>query len=145
MTDAWTPIDDPTVLQQLNQSPNWAPVDPRTAKFLDQTGGWSLTNSPFGGFLRGLRDPIDQGAALLTHGLAAIAPESLQPWAQGQIQNVEGVNRGAERDYNENWRGGTPPGFDIGRFAGNIASTAPLAYAMPGAAAASLPARMLSG
>jgi hypothetical protein len=41
--------------------------------------------------------------------------------------------------------GGTEPGFDVGRTAGNMIATAPVAYAMPGAAAESLWGRMLSG
>jgi hypothetical protein len=140
-----TPVTDPTLLQQLERQPSLTPVDPTTAKFLEQAGGWSLTNSPIGGFLRGLRDPIDQGAALLTHGISAIAPQALQPWAQAQQRNVEDINRNAERDYTENWRGGAPPGFDVSRLAGNVAATAPIAFAMPGAAAASMPARIASG
>lgn len=102
-------------------------------------------NSPLGGFARGLMDIPDQGAALVARGLQAIAPESLQPFAQQQVASVAAANKASENDYNQNWRQGAPPSFDIGRLAGNIALTAPLAAAVPGSAAAGLLPRMIAG
>src|SRR5687768_16875298 len=52
-----------------------------------------LKAGPLGGLVRGMRDPIDQGAALLTRGLQAVAPESLQPFAQRQVASVADTNR----------------------------------------------------
>lgn len=108
---------------------------------------WSLLNSPLGGALRGLRDPIDAGAQLLAHGLVSASPagSSLEGWAKKQLQTVNDVNRGAEQDYSQNWRQGAPPGFDASRIAGNIAAMLPMGYAVPGALAPSLGARMASG
>lgn len=102
-----------------------------------------------GGVVRGMRDVPDAGAQLVTRGMEAganyIAPDSgFSQWATGQRQNVEGINREAEREYQEEWRGGDT-GFDAPRLAGNVLATAPLAYAMPGATAAGLGARVASG
>lgn len=104
-----------------------------------------MLRSALGGVVRGARDVVDQGAALAARGFQAIAPEALQPFAQRQVANVAETNRAAEQDYIQNWQRGAPPSFDIGRLAGNIALTAPLASAIPGAAAASLGPRMIAG
>lgn len=92
----------------------------RTPDFLD---------SPVGGFIRGARDIVDGGAQLLTRGLEAIAPEgsAFEQYMRQERQRVEGINKEAERDYQENWRGGDMEGIDWGRLAGNIAATGPVA------------------
>ena len=108
------------------------------------TGG-TLLAGPIGGFIRGARDPVDQGAALLVRGLQAIAPEGLQPFAQQQVADVAAANRAGEQDYRQNWQQGAPPSFDVGRLAGNVAMTAPLVSSIPGSAAAGLFPRMLAG
>lgn len=104
-------------------------------------------NSPIGGVLRGLRDPIDAGAQLLTRGIEAIAPAGspLESMMRKERENVEAINKAAETDYRENWRRGEDPGLDIGRVAGNIAGAVPLAAFVPGMSAATLPARMAAG
>lgn len=88
-----------------------------------------LKNSPVGGLIRGIRDPIDAGAQLLTRGLEAIAPagSGFEQWAQAERKKVEGINQGAEQDYQQNWRQGQMQGIDTGRIAGNVAATLPLA------------------
>jgi hypothetical protein len=98
------------------------------------------------GVMRGARDPIDAGAQMLTRGLEDLAPEGswFQQYMQGERKRVEDINRGAEKDYMQNW-GGAAPEAGYGRMAGNVMATAPIAAAMPGASAASLPARMASG
>jgi len=113
-------------------------------------GGWR--DSFAGGTVRGLRDIPDGGAQLLTRGIEALGSAvdpvmgtNVENWAQGQRQNVEAINQGAEQDYQQNWRQGQAPGFDAGRLVGNVAATLPVGYAAPGALAASLPARMASG
>lgn len=99
------------------------------------------------GIVRGVRDPIDAGAQLLTRGLEAIAPagSGMERFMRGERERVEGINQAAEQDYRQNWRGGEDPGLDVGRLVGNVAATAPIAYAMPGAAAPGLAARAASG
>lgn len=94
-----------------------------------------LKNSPVGGLIRGLRDPIDAGAQLLTRGLEVVAPagSSFEQWAQNERKKVEGINTEAERDYQQNWRQGQMQGLDAGRIAGNIVATAPL-VTVPGLA-----------
>lgn len=96
-----------------------------------------LLNSPIGGFLRGMRDPIDAGAQMLTRGLESVAPagSDFEKYMQQQRQNIEGINQQAEQDYKQNWRQGEDTGLDVGRIAGNIAGTLPVAAAVPGAAA----------
>jgi hypothetical protein len=100
------------------------------------------------GVIRGLRDIPDAGAQLLTRGLEAIAPagSDLEKWAKGQRENVEAINRGAEADYQKNYRPeGTENIPDVGRIGGNMIGAGPVAAAVPGVAAASLPIRMLAG
>lgn len=106
-----------------------------------------VANSPVGGILRGLRDIPDAGAQLLTRGLESVAPagSDFERFMQQQRQNVEGINREAERDYKENWRQGQAPELDIGRIAGNVVGSLPAAAMVPGISAATLPARMASG
>ena len=85
-------------------------------------------DSTLGGVVRGLRDIPDAGAQLLTRGLEAVAPEgsNFEKWAREQRESVEGINRGAEVDYMQNWRGGKDVGFDGGRLTGNVLATLPL-------------------
>ena len=168
-----TPITDPALIQQLDAAPAPAALptgmtaaDPATAAALDamatpasqapitwqdrlnsvlgnQAAGQkvmgaetsALRNSSLGGVAMGLRDPIDQGAAMLSKLIGSPAQQAATAQA----------NKAAETNYEQNWRQGQPPGFDGGRLLGNMLATAPLAYAMPGAGAAGLGARMLSG
>lgn len=106
-------------------------------------GGWR--DSPVGGFVRGLRDLPDAGAQLLTRGLEAVAPagSGMEEWARGERERVEAINKAAEQEYQQ-WRGGDP-GFDVGRIAGNVAATAPVAAVMPGGAATSFMGRVGAG
>ena len=107
----------------------------------------ALRSGPLGGIARGLRDPLDQGAALLTHAITSIAPAGswLAKFGQGQQQNVAAANAAGEKDYAENWRNGQVPATDWSRMIGEAVATAPLAYAMPGAGAAGLLPRIASG
>lgn len=148
-----TPVTDPAVLQQLNGAP-LQPVDQNTAAQLNQLqmqsgspdlGG--MMDSPVGGFVRGLRDVVDQGAAMATNAVGSLAPSgsALSKWAQNEKNYVADINKNAEQDYEQNWREGKPPSFDVGRLAGNVAGTAPIAALVPGGAAAGLGARMAAG
>jgi len=119
-----------------------ADIDPE----MQRVAFGDVLNTPLGGFVRGLRDPVDAGAQLLTRGLEAIAPEGpIRDWATGQRENVEGINKLAETDYTQNWRQGAPPSVDVGRLAGNIVGTAPVVAAIPGAGAATMLPRIASG
>ena len=88
--------------------------------------------------LRGVRDPIDAGAQMLVRGANAIglAPDS-------EVARVDQINREAEQDYQQNWRGGAT-GFDGARLAGQVVGTLPLAAAMP-AGGATLAGRTAMG
>ena len=99
-------------------------------------GFWTRT-------LRGVRDLVDAGAQMLVRGVEVAIPDSwttLDQWAKGEVAKVEGINRDAERDYQENWRGGDT-GFDGARLLGNIVATAPLAALVPSGAGLGLAAR----
>jgi len=98
------------------------------------------------GFLHGARDVPAGGAQLLTEGLHELAPKGswFENYIQGQRELVNRLNRESEEGYQKAWRQGQE-GPDVGRFAGNVAATAPIAAVMPGAGAASLPIRMASG
>lgn len=104
----------------------------------------NIKDSWVGGAVRGLRDPIDAGAQLVTRGLEAVAPSgsSFEKFMREQREDVERVNKEAEQDYTQNWRRGANVGMDIGRIGGNIAATALLPVGQVGTAA-SMPGRAL--
>jgi len=81
-----------------------------------------LLNSPVGGIIRGIRDIPDAGAELLLSGLNAISPSgtSMDSFTKKELDRVRGINKSAEFDYKQNWRGGEDVGFDGGRLTGNI-------------------------
>lgn len=87
-----------------------------------------VKDSWVGGLVRGIRDPIDAGAQLVTRGLEAVAPagSGFEAWARQQREEVEGINRTAEEDYRQNWRRGQDVGMDWGRIGGNAIATLPL-------------------
>lgn len=104
-----------------------------------------VLDSPIGGIIRGLRDPLDATAQLASRGVEsltnAIAPNSsVAEWARNERKRVEEINREAENTYQQNWRRGKMEGVDGGRIVGNIASTLPLAIAAPITAEATVPA-----
>jgi hypothetical protein len=104
------------------------------------------------GFMRGVRDPIDAGAEMLTHGLSDLtdvpqaAKGSLNPLSfmrlhdffAGQAQNVDATDKAAEAAYDK-----TNPGLagKGGRVLGNLITTLPLAGELP----ATLPRAVLTG
>ena len=79
-------------------------------------------------FAYGLRKPIDAGAQLLARGVQAVAPSgsSLEDWAKGQTKSVEDINQAAAASADAQ-RIGMPNAEDAARFAGQAATTAPLA------------------
>lgn len=87
-----------------------------------------LRDSWLGGVLRGLRDPIDEGALLLTRGVEGLAPagSAFEAWAKSERQRVEAINKAAEEDYQTEWRRGQmdPRDTDYGRLGGNVLATA---------------------
>lgn len=136
------PLAEPDLAQRSGDQ-----VGGTLATDLSNPGARAVLNSPIGGVIRGLRDPIDAGAQLLTRGLQAAAPagSQLENWAKTQAENVENVNQGAEKDYRENWRGGEPPGLDAGRLAGNVAAGGALSSLIPGVAVTTMGGRLLAG
>lgn len=111
---------DPAVVKKSGQyKPGMfkdAITDPNsfTAKVMD---------SPLGGIIRGVRDPVDAGAQLVTRGLEKLGLQS-----KSDVALVELINKVAEADYQQNWRHGENINPDTGegkfewpRLAGNIA------------------------
>lgn len=94
-----------------------------------------LKGSAFGGAVRGVRDVVDEGALLAARALEGLAPSgtAVGDWAKAQRQNVEAINKEAEREYSQEWRQGRsrPDQPDVGRVAGNLATVA-----LPGTAVA---------
>lgn len=113
------------------------------AKSQLESGGWR--DSVMGGFLRGLRDVPDAGAQLLTRALEGLMPagSSAEKFMQEQRKSVEGINRRAEQEYQQQWRQGQMAGkTDFGRMAGQIAATAiPATKAVQAAGALTSPVR----
>lgn len=95
------------------------------------------------GFVHGLRDVPAGGAQLLTSGLEELAPKDswFENYMREQRGKVNAMNVASEAEYEKN----KGPSSDVGRVAGNVAATAPIAAAMPGATAANLGVRALSG
>jgi hypothetical protein len=85
------------------------------------------------GVVRGMRDPIDAGAQLLTRGLEALSPAgtSADSFMKGERQNVEQINKTVEHQYQQQRGQAGLSGFDPGRLIGNVAGTAPLATLAP--------------
>jgi len=93
---------------------------------LPDTQGGDMRDSFAGGVIRGLRDLPDAGAQMLTRGIEAISPANtaMERWAQEQVKMVENINRGAESDYQQNWRNGQMAGnVDLGRMTGQVAGS----------------------
>jgi hypothetical protein len=92
---------------------------------------------------RGLTSIQDAGTQLLGRALVSVAPEGseLEKWAKGQLGGVEGRAQRREQKYQAE----KGPGSEVGRIAGGVAGTAPLAFMMPGAAATGLLPSMASG
>lgn len=101
------------------------------------TIGDKVLNSGVGGFVRGLRDPIDAGAQLAVRGLNSLPFVDMNE----SVKNVEDINRRAEEDYKQNWRQGQDTGMDWGRILGNVLASSVLTRGAgaPQAALQSLP------
>lgn len=110
----------------------------------------SALNSSFGGFLRGMRDPLDAGAQLLQRSMPDSVVGAIDSFGNkladlglpvtrtdhvGGGKTVDDIVRAAESDYRQGWRQGQDVGADWGRLAGNIVATAPLLPSGVGAAA----------
>lgn len=120
------------------------------------------------GFMRGLLDPIDGGAQLLTHilpegvvedgnrlnnwladkgvPLAKIPENNLSALVTGQKGGLDVLLQQQEQEYQAARKAAGETGFDAGRFAGNLLSpaTAAMAYVAPMGAATTM-GRALQG
>jgi hypothetical protein len=112
----------------LKMLPASAPAYKTTPAMVPPAGSTpysGLKGSAFGGAVRGARDVIDEGALLAARALEGLAPSdtAIGDWAKGQRQNVEAINREAEREYSQEWRGGKqrPDQADVGRVLGGLA------------------------
>jgi hypothetical protein len=120
--------------------PAAAPEAPSFARRLAQSAGINppanleaQTDVYQRGVVRGMRDPIDAGAQLLTRGLESLAPAgtSADTFMKGERQNVEQINKTVEDQYQQQRGQAGMSGFDPGRLIGNVAGTAPLAALAP--------------
>lgn len=94
-----------------------------------------------GRVLQGMRDPIDEAAALLPKGLQAItslggyAPNPVSKFFGSEAQRVQDINRANEAQYQAARQATGETGMDVSRFAGNVVSpvNAAVAARVPGA------------
>lgn len=93
----------------------------------------------------GIREPVDAAAQMLERGAQRFGVDTKAINAKVGMPSADQAYQKAEENYRSTFDNGQKPSFDPLRMAGNVIGTAPIAYAMPGAAAASLPARMASG
>lgn len=80
------------------------------------------------GVFRGMRDPIDAGAQLLTRA-GELLPGGAGRFFTGEREKVEDINRTAERQFQQ--EAGGIEGSGLGRGIGNVIATAPLATLAP--------------
>jgi hypothetical protein len=78
------------------------------------------------GVLRGMRDPVDAGAQLLTRA-GELLPGAGGRFFAGERQRVEDINRTGEAQFQQ--EAGQIEGSGLGRGIGNVIATAPLAVA----------------
>jgi len=104
-----------------------------------------------GRFLQGLRDPIDQAAAMLPKGLEAVTsgfgtvPNPVSKFFGGEAGRVQDINKANEQAYQQAKQATGTSGIDAARFVGNVASPANLAIASKLPVAATLGQKMLQG
>ena len=110
---------------QEMQAPVRGPATPRQ-EIVASTGGRVL---------QGMRDPIDEAAALLPKGLQAItslggyAPNPVSEFLGSEAGRVQGINKANEADYQAAKQATGFEGSDVSRFAGNVLSPANVAIA----------------
>lgn len=85
---------------------------PKNESFMDKVKG-----SVVGGAFMGVRDALDGGAQLLARGANAIglAPDS-------EVARVDGIVKGANKEYDQRRRAAGRDGFDAARLGGGLAS-----------------------
>lgn len=98
------------------------------------------------GVVQGLKDLPEGAGQFVTHGIRDLSPEgsSIGNVASSGADYFDKTIKDQQADYVKSI-GGKEPSFDVGRTIGNMAVGAPVAYAMPGALAEGLGARVLSG
>jgi hypothetical protein len=107
------------------QTPASGPATPRQ-QILASTGGRMV---------QGMRDPIDEAAALLPKGLQAVtslggyAPNPISEFLGSEASRVQGINKANEADYKAAKQATGFEGADVARFTGNVLSPANLAVA----------------
>jgi len=104
-----------------------------------------------GRVLQGMRDPIDQAAAMLPKGLEAItslggyAPNPVSKFLGEQASDVQNLNKQNETDYQTARQATGSQGVDVSRFIGNVASPVNLAAALRVAPALTTGAKIAQG
>lgn len=137
--------DGTTPEQVLEFAKTGIPKEPATAAVPQQDlGTLGAIKAGVYSLAKGLRDPLDAGAQMLERGVQALGIDTGKINAALGMPSADQAQANAEAAYKAAW-GGQAPAFDPSRMVGNIAATAPLVAAMPGAAAPSLMARAASG
>lgn len=138
--DEWAVVEQPQRDLRANLRAKFAAGDAaRNGQAIDQAA--SL------GIMRGAMDIPDAGAQLLTRGLVAASPagSGMETWAKGQQANVDSVNTSREQAYRQQLQAMPDQTLaPVGRIAGNVAASLPLANAVPSSSGGLL-ARLLSG
>ena len=102
---------------------------------LGATPKQEMMSSIGGRVLQGMRDPIDEAAALLPKGLQAVtslggyAPNPVSEFLGSEASRVQGMNKANEADYQAAKQATGFEGSDAARFTGNVLSPANLAVA----------------
>ena len=109
--------------------------DQRRAQPAPATTSDKLLASGVGRFIKGMKDPIDAGAQLLPHGLAAltsgfgVAPNRVSDFFEKEAASVDADIRSSEQQYQAaRWKDGQA-GIDGARLAGSLINPATVALA----------------
>jgi hypothetical protein len=121
-----------------------ATAQPAPAAAPEKSWGDTITDAGMGAWV-GARGVMSGGGQLLAKGLEAVSPKgsALERFAQEQAVKSKGYQDAAETRGAE--LTGDSTAYNVGKVGGGIAGSLPVAAVVPGAGAASLGVRTLSG
>lgn len=141
----------PEQAQQMMSEHFSAPQPAQPVQPTQPTVRQEIQASAPGRILQGLRDPIDQAAAMLPKGLEALtsvggmAPNPVSQYFGEEAKRVQDINKANEAAYEASKQATGTTGIDAARFVGNVASPANLAIASRFPAAATLGQKVAQG
>lgn len=146
-------VPEGTTPEQAQQmmSEHFAAPQPAQPQPTQPTMRQEIQASAPGRILQGLRDPIDQAAAMLPKGLEALtsvggmAPNPVSQYFGEEAKRVQDINKANEAAYEASKQATGTTGIDAARFVGNVASPANLAIASRFPAAATLGQKVVQG